>query len=65
VVLEIADDGAGVVQVEPGFGLLNMRDRVTELGGTVEYSSEQGRGFRILVRIPLQQQVWRFGGTTA
>ncbi|PWK15853.1 sensor histidine kinase [Tumebacillus permanentifrigoris] len=65
IVLEISDDGAGVAQIQPGFGLLNMRDRVTELGGTVQFTSVQGEGFRIEVRIPLQQQVWRFGGTTA
>ncbi|MBL0387157.1 sensor histidine kinase [Tumebacillus sp. ITR2] len=63
--LVIEDDGVGSADVQPGFGLINMRDRVTELGGTVEFSSEVGGGFRIEVQFPLQQQVWRFGGTTA
>lgn len=65
VCLEIVDDGHGVASVQPGFGLINMQDRVTELGGTVLFTSEEGGGFRILVRFSLQQQVWRFGGTTA
>ncbi|KEO85001.1 sensor histidine kinase [Tumebacillus flagellatus] len=65
VSLTIQDDGIGTSDVQLGFGLLNIRERVMELGGTVQFASKAGSGFRIQVLFPLQQQVWRFGGTTA
>lgn len=60
--LEIGDDGEGQDEVVPGFGLINMRERVQEQGGSIHFSSERGRGFRVQIRFPLQQQTWRYGG---
>ncbi|MGZ4135467.1 MAG: sensor histidine kinase [Tumebacillaceae bacterium] len=63
--LEIGDDGEGLDEVVPGFGLINMRERVMEQGGTVHFSSERGKGFRVQIQFPLQQQSWRYGGQLA
>ncbi|MGB8955528.1 MAG: sensor histidine kinase, partial [Tumebacillaceae bacterium] len=65
VTLEIGDDGIGSGEIAPGFGLINMRERVEEQGGTIQFASEAGRGFCVSVTFPLQQQTWRFGGRGA
>ena len=65
VTLEICDDGTGAGEIAPGFGLINMRERVAEQGGTVQFSSQAGEGFCVSVTFPLQKQTWRFGGREA
>jgi PAS domain S-box-containing protein len=58
--LEIDDDGVGAqsVPAAPGnrksFGLLGMRERVRQLGGTVEFHTGPGSGFRVQIRLPEQ-----------
>ncbi|SDS53034.1 GAF domain-containing protein [Actinopolymorpha singaporensis] len=53
--LEVADDGVGF---DPGasypghLGLRSMRERVGELGGTLEIHSAPGKGTRIVARAP-------------
>nr|WP_238342225.1 GAF domain-containing sensor histidine kinase [Actinopolymorpha rutila] len=53
--LEVADDGVGF---DPGasypghLGLRSMRERVSELGGTLEIHSAPGEGTRIVARAP-------------
>ncbi|HSQ08905.1 MAG TPA: GAF domain-containing sensor histidine kinase, partial [Chromatiaceae bacterium] len=59
--LEVRDDGIGfeVPRHLGGYvgkgklGLVSMRERAEEVGGTCEIESEPGRGTRIVVRIPL------------
>ncbi len=54
--LLIADDGCGLpanVVSRPGNGLLNMRQRARELGGTLQLESLPGRGTEIRLRAPL------------
>lgn len=55
LVLEIADDGVGF-DPNAGFpghlGLRSMRERVREVGGSIEVDSEPGKGTRIRARIP-------------
>lgn len=63
--LTISDNGTGTAEVVPGFGLINLRERVMELGGTVLFASQQGSGFRTEVCFPLQGQTWKFGGREA
>ncbi|WP_157721747.1 sensor histidine kinase [Tumebacillus avium] len=63
--LTISDNGTGTAEVVPGFGLINLRERVMELGGTVLFASQQGSGFRTEVCFPLQEQTWKFGGREA
>lgn len=58
--LEIADDGAGfdaAASTTAGHhGLGNMRRRAKSVGGRLLVESEQGRGTRIIVALPLPEQ---------
>src|SRR5581483_301126 len=55
--LEIADDGVGFdpghcPSIEEGhFGLLDMSERVSRMGGSLSIQSEPGRGARIIVEV--------------
>ncbi len=61
--LAIDDNGTGVKQVQPSFGLINMRERVIEHGGSIQYESTAGQGFRVNVGFPLKQFRWNMRGT--
>ena len=50
--LRAHDDGAGVGRIERGNGLTGMAERFEELGGELELSSAQGRGFTVTARVP-------------
>jgi signal transduction histidine kinase len=55
--IEVADDGGGIEgEVTPHLGLLFMRERITELGGTLDAGPVGGGapGFRIQATIPLE-----------
>ena len=53
--IEVRDDGAGLgATIKPGFGLTSMRERVAELGGTLDVTSVQGEGTYIVARLPLE-----------
>lgn len=60
--ITISDDGEGMVsEVGNGpatghFGITFMRERMAEIGGSVELSSEPGVGTQVLLRIPLHSQ---------
>jgi signal transduction histidine kinase len=58
VQFEIFDNGKGVKSVVPGFGLMNMKERVHEHGGEIHFESKDGEGFYIRVLIPLKQLKW-------
>jgi signal transduction histidine kinase len=53
--VEVRDDGAGfdVASTESGTGLVNMRDRLSAVGGELATESSPGRGARIVITIPL------------
>ena len=56
-VLTIEDDGIGFDTArdpapKTGYGLITMRERAQAVGGTLERTSERGRGARITVRVP-------------
>jgi PAS domain S-box-containing protein len=57
-VLSIEDNGRGAaLDADPGrksFGLLGMRERVRQLRGTIAIDSTPGRGFRILIKLPVE-----------
>lgn len=61
--IDVEDDGRGfdpgIVRVHAwsGFGLGIMRDRITEIGGTVEFLSAAGRGTHIVLRVPTKKGV--------
>jgi signal transduction histidine kinase len=55
--LEISDDGVGLPSdVRAGVGLISMRERAAELGGSCVIESERGRGTRVIATLPLARQ---------
>ncbi|MEH6889089.1 sensor histidine kinase [Bacillus sp. JJ864] len=60
--ISISDDGAGVNEVNPGFGLMNMKERVEERGGMIRFESEKDKGFQLNVEFPLREKTWIIGG---
>jgi signal transduction histidine kinase len=58
LVAVIEDDGRGFDPQQPGtglrFGLVSMRERAHEVGGSLRIDSAPGRGTRVTVRLPLQ-----------
>jgi signal transduction histidine kinase len=54
-VLAVLDAGTGMAAGRPaGVGLLAMRERADELGGTVEVSSAPGAGTTVTARLPVR-----------
>lgn len=51
--LTIKDNGVGADSVHGGFGLIGMKERVAQLGGSLEYNAKPGEGFAIDVEVPL------------
>jgi signal transduction histidine kinase len=52
--VEVSDDGRGLPeQVRPGIGLVSMRERAAEVGGTCVVGAATGGGTRVLARLPL------------
>lgn len=49
----IEDTGIGTAQIESGFGLLGLQERVHLLGGTMHTKTAPGKGFTIEVKIAL------------
>jgi signal transduction histidine kinase len=65
-VLSIEDNGRGAeLDADPGrksFGLLGMRERVRQLRGTIAIDSTPGRGFRILIKLPVETIITESAG---
>jgi signal transduction histidine kinase len=51
----LQDNGAGVEQLTPGFGLTTMEERINELGGIFSIDSKPGEGCMIHISLPLQE----------
>jgi signal transduction histidine kinase/ligand-binding sensor domain-containing protein len=58
VLLTISDDGIGCAPNRSGesggLGLINMRERVRQLQGTLEFESEPGRGATVRAEVPFR-----------
>jgi signal transduction histidine kinase len=54
LVIVVEDDGANAGNIEEANGLRGMRDRIEELGGTLEVVSTAGKGTTIRARLPLE-----------
>jgi signal transduction histidine kinase len=53
--IEVTDDGIGLPpDVRPGIGLVSMRERAAEVGGTCLIEGLRPRGTRVLARLPLE-----------
>ena len=51
----VEDDGRGIQgQIVPHLGILGMRERVTELGGSLVVESRPGAGVRVEAQLPLK-----------
>jgi signal transduction histidine kinase len=50
--LEVEDDGTGAAPAAPGNGLVSMRERAEELGGTCVVTFRAGRGTRVCADLP-------------
>ncbi|PJZ00813.1 sensor histidine kinase [Bacillus vallismortis] len=59
--LVIKDDGKGNPETALGFGLLNMKKRAAEHGGTIRFESEQNQGFTVISEFSLANKKWSFG----
>ncbi len=64
--LEVADGGQGFnvanamgVDVDRGFGLCAIRERIGLMDGEMEIHSEPGKGTRIILRVPLESTAIR------
>jgi len=59
--VEVADDGVGFdpaavgMHATGGFGLLNIRERLTHIGGTFTVESAPGHGTRCTLLVPLSE----------
>ncbi|GAB4550186.1 MAG: hypothetical protein OHK0023_15680 [Anaerolineae bacterium] len=55
ITLVVADNGIGFepMQVPPGIGIRNIRQRVSQLNGTVELESRIGRGATLTIALPV------------
>lgn len=55
--LEITDDGVGLpTELHAGVGLLSMRERAAELGGSCVIETAPGQGARVLVKLPMPKE---------
>lgn len=54
ITMMVADNGVGfdVRAAHQGLGLISMRERVEQIGGSLQVSSEPGRGARLEVEVP-------------
>lgn len=52
VCLTVQDNGVGTEQMDGGFGLLGLRERVHLLGGQVDVETAPGAGFTLSVQVP-------------
>jgi len=59
--LEVEDDGSGfdpakvTASLEGGFGLASMRERVEQIGGTLDVHTAPGKGTRIVVHLDAEE----------
>ena len=53
--IDVADDGVGAerLTVDPGHGLIGMRERVSLYGGKLECGPRAGGGWRVWARLPV------------
>ena len=53
ITIRARDDGRGAKEVRPGYGLTGMRERLAQVGGTLEIETQPAKGFRIAAWMPV------------
>ena len=56
VEIDIIDDGVGCGNIHQGFGLKHITERVLMLQGNARFRSEEGKGFQVIVDIPIRNK---------
>lgn len=56
VYLNIKDNGRGCSNIQEGFGLKNLRERLKGIKGEVSFYSEESKGFEMVVSIPSDER---------
>ncbi|WP_341878258.1 sensor histidine kinase [Defluviitalea saccharophila] len=56
VEIDIIDDGIGCANIHQGFGLKHITERVLMLQGNARFRSEEGKGFQVIVDIPVRNK---------
>ncbi|TDL30717.1 sensor histidine kinase [Jeotgalibacillus sp. S-D1] len=59
VILRVVDDGTGFEVTEEragSYGLMNMRERAVEVGGSLKIVSLPGKGTRLEVKVPFEER---------
>jgi signal transduction histidine kinase len=51
VKLMVEDNGQGASSVNGGFGLIGIRERIHQLGGSVQIMTAPGHGFRMIIEV--------------
>ncbi|MCB9437342.1 MAG: histidine kinase [Anaerolineales bacterium] len=60
--LEISDDGCGIpTHLQLGVGMISMRERTEELGGTCVFSAHPRQGTCVMVQLPLMTDSYHEG----
>ncbi len=54
VVLEVRDNGVGSEDLEGGYGLTGLRERVDLLSGSLQITTSPGQGFCLRVELPVE-----------
>lgn len=54
--LLLGDNGSGALTTTPGLGLRSMTQRAEELGGELHIARRQGRGWTLLLCLPVEHQ---------
>ncbi len=57
ITLEVRDDGRGADNLEGGFGLLGIQERISLLGGKLAIETAPGAGFSLMATLPSGEEV--------
>jgi len=61
LLVRVSDNGRGVEKLVEGYGMRGIRERVSEVGGVMDWRSTPGRGFDLGVEIPMSWGGWERG----
>ena len=57
VALQLSDNGVGAIasaDAASGFGLLGLEERARQLGGSIQWESARGKGYRLTIELPAE-----------